>query len=789
MKRYASFSRRLLSLLLALISIFLLVSCTMPPPDPPVTPSDATYTVMVSCSTGVSVTSTNPLTVNEGDDAQFDVAFESGYVYKSSEGATYDSNTGKLTVSAVSKNTNIDLFAEEVDFDTTVTYRFYYFSASDIICSVASGSEVKAGDIITVKANNEEKKFVGWKFDGSSDYASTDTTFTFVAKPEYLSNDRITLRADFIDKKALYYDVNGGSVNSSSTNYLSTDYYKASMSSGKVKVVHNDRYYDMVECPFSFWDDGTFTRAGYVLKEYNTAADGSGTSYSLGSMIQPLSDGSLPTLYCIWEEETASAFFTYEDVTVERPSGVSEENAPLWVEQGVRITCYTGNESTVVIPEKLGGKYVISIGAGAFTNKSIDTLVMNKRLLTVEDGAFVGCDSLKTVYFCDNIYSMNDEALDAASYTSLTHMYVNACMAPRFSTNWGYFSIKLSRLLAPSDVDRVIVVAGSSTYQGLGTEYLEALLEKEYRVVNFGTTRTTHGTLYLEAMGKLAREGDVILYAPENSAYMFGESELYWKTLRDMETMLNLWRCIDLSNYTGFFGAYSDFNNSLDHGRYYMSGTTAEKVCEICYKTSGGMDKYGDYYHDSREVYCNDTNYTDTYCITLNEYVKSKNEGEWNDDSQKDHYDYANDTVYWSKITDEKYKTLMNKAIDAAKSSGADVLFAFAPADGTKLVAGAETIAWLNAYDSLISDTYNFDGLLGSAQDYIYDHKYLYNCAFHLNDYGRTYRTYMMYKDLCDYLEITEVNGIYDCGTDFSGCLFEEGSEDGLPLELWVPIQ
>ena len=534
-------------------------------------------------------------------------------------------------------------------------------------------------------------------------------------------------------------------------------------------------------------------------------------------MVQPLSDGSLPTLYCIWEEETASAFFTYEEVTIERPVTqqfnqdgepvydekgdlvfyeIKEEDSPLWVEQGVRITCYTGNESTVVIPEKLGGKYVISIGAGAFTNKSIDTLVMNKRLLTVEDGAFVGCDSLKTVYFCDNIYSMNDEALDAASYTSLTNMYVNACMAPRFSTNWGYFSIKLSRLLAPTDVDRVIVVAGSSTYQGLGTEYLEALLEKEYRVVNFGTTRTTHGTLYLEAMGKLAREGDVILYAPENSAYMFGESELYYKTLRDMETMLNLWRCIDLSNYTGFFSAYSDFNNNLVRGRYYKSATTAEKVCEMCYKTSGGMDKYGDYYHSARDKFTyletsgkEPSYYTDTYLITFNEYVKSKDEGEWNDDSQKDHFDYANDTVYWSKITDEKYKTLMNKAIDAAKSSGADVLFTFAPADGTKLAAGAENVAWLEAYESMISDTYNFDGLLGSVSDYIYDHKYLYNCAFHLNDYGRTYRTYMMYKDLCDYLEITEVNGIYDCGTDFSGCLFEEGSEDGLPIELWIPVQ
>ncbi len=786
MKRITGLSK-LLSIIMLFSLLLSIVGCAVPPPGNE-KPEDEKYTVMVSCSDGVSVTSTNPLSVKKGESAEFDVAFENGYIYKSSEGATYDSTTGKLTVSSVSKNTNIDLIAEEVGYDTSAKYKviLYRFDALDS-ATVTSGSEVNAGMVITVKANNLDKKFLGWTIKAVSGYASTSREFSFVAKPEYAENGTIMITPSYTDKAALYYDLNGGTLNTSSENYTATEYYTVKKEGARVKVVHKDRYFDVVECPFSFFDDNTFTRSGYVLREYNTKPDGTGIAYSLGSMIAPESDGSFPTLYCIWEKETRSALFTYETVTIQRPSKISAESAPLWVEEGVKITCYTGDESKVVIPEKLGGKYVVSIAEGAFTNKTLDTLVMNKRLLTVEDGAFVGCDELETIYFSDNIYSMKDEALDKASYSSLKNVYVNACMAPRHSLNWGFFAIKLSRLLASAELDRIIVIAGSSSYQGLGTEYLEALLDGEYRVVNFGTTRTTNGTIYLEAMGKLAHDGDVVLYAPENSSYMLGESELYWKTLRDMESMLNVWRCIDVSNYTGFFDAYSDFNNSTDHGRYYRSANSPEQMCEMCYKSSEGMNKYGDYLNDKRKVYCNDNNYTDTYLITLNEYVKSKNEGDWNDKEQNNHLDYSNDTLYWCKITDNQYKSLVNKAIDKAKSSGAKVLFTFAPSDASKLAEGAQSAAWLDAYETLILDTYNFDGILGSVEDYIYDHKYFYNCAFHTNDYGRTYRTYRMYADLSELLEISDLKDMYDCGTEFSGCLFEEGSEDGYPVTSWTP--
>ena len=74
-------------------------------------------------------------------------------------------------------------------------------------------------------------------------------------------------------------------------------------------------------------------------------------------------------------------------------------------------------------------------------------------------------------------------------------------MAPRYTnTGDGGFAVKLSRFLAARDEKKVVVISGSSTYQGLGTEYMESLFDGEYTVINFGTTRPRPGLFYLEAL-------------------------------------------------------------------------------------------------------------------------------------------------------------------------------------------------------------------------------------------------------------------------------------------------
>ena len=196
-------------------------------------------------------------------------------------------------------------------------------------------------------------------------------------------------------------------------------------------------------------------------------------------------------------------------------------------------------------------------------------------------------------------------------------------------------------------------------------------------------------------------------------------------------------------------------------------------------------NKYGDYLYSQRVGVS--SKYNDAYFITMNERIKSKFEGAWNDTqnqhANKDYTDPNNKT--WCSFTDPYYADQMNRAIALAKKSGAKVYFGFCPSDANAIVEGKDTAAALASYDKLITDTYEFDGLIGACANYVFDHTYFYDCAFHLNDTGRTYRTYRMYLDLASVLGILDLNTYTSVGTDFDGCTFE--NTDGVPLNNWTP--
>ena len=758
-----------------------------------------TYKVMLSVPEGVTVQGDNPITVTEGEDAEFRLSFASDCMYASVTHGRYMVGTRKVVISDVTKNINATLAVNRYDFDTSKTFMYMFNDTGKETSSVSDGMRVNAGIVISLSANDKSRRFVGWSvgasFVNGGRLISDERDYDMVLSPDLANASGVVyLYPNYTDTNLLYYNPNGGVINTGTANVTNSLYYTASTTTVQSETVLGVRmletYFSKLESYSSFYDDGTFTRDGYVLVEYNTKPDGTGDSYSLGSKVYFSPDEEYPTLYCIWAEDTPHDSFVYKDITISRPKGISAASAPNWVQNGIIITEYKGNEETIVIPEKIGDKHVIAIAANAFKNKDVKTLVLNRRIIKVENSAFIGCSSLETVYFPDGMYQMYNEAFDADTYKNFKHLYVNATMPPRYIAGLdGSHAVAMSRLLAAEDENRIIVIGGSSAYEGLSSEYLESLLDNDYRVVNFGTTRTTHCTMYLEAMSSLAHEGDVVVYAPENSAYQLGERELYWKTLRDLEGMINIYRYVDISNYTNVFTAFTSFNKGETgrNGRYSRTPQRYESIVEAITpdpnpdkSPTAVTDFYGDHDRADRKSYVNFDIYNpDVYYHTLCKRMKSRLDTNSSDMEQEklNKLDFMNENnTVWCSMDDPYYLDVMNRIITSAKSSGAKVYFGFCPTDGEALVPEAQNLEWIRAYDKLIEDIYVFDGSVGKCENYVYSRIYFYDNAFHLNDYGRTYRTYQFYTDLAQILGITDLYGITELGTGYNGCLFESGT-------------
>ncbi len=765
--------RKFLYLILLIIaSLFLLTACAEEEKE--------LVKIMVTADSGATVKSENPIEVEIGSDCEFEIEIGSTSLFLSATDGEFDPDTGKLTLKNVTERTNVIFKTEDVGYSTTEKVIYIFSGASGDKTSIKSLSKIRYGTSITLEAKNSSGIFAGWTYgmplENGGTLISTERKHTFKVVPDMVTGSAVRVFANYKNTNILYYNANGGIVDSSTQNMSTSEFYAAEVNGESVKITLSERFLNFSECANAFWNDGTFKREGYVLVEYNTKADGSGEAYGLGSKVYTMNGNDNTTLYCVWEK--VSEGFEYADFTFARPEDMKLAHSPEWNETGVIITRYNGDESKVVVPEVIDGKPVIAIAADAFVSKTMETLILPRHLLSVEDGAVRSCTSLETIYFPDGVYAITDNALDQDSYRNLKNFYVNASICPRFSANdeGGYFSVKLSRLLASEDKNRLIVISGSSSYLGLSTEYLEALLENKYRVINFGTTRTTHGTMYLEAMRRFAHEGDIVVYAPENSSYMFGETELYWKTIRDMEGMYNIFRYVDISNYKAVLSSFADFNKTY---RYKRLPSRYENMCTIKYG-----NKYGDRIEDGMAKYYDESEYSDSYYVTLNTRIKSKFDTvPWgNVEYHQNNRDYDNpDNNIWCSIDQPYMLELMNAAIDSAKSSGAKVYFGFAPTDAQSVVPASRNLEALAEYERTIMSLYHFDGLLGNAKNYIFERKYFHDCAYHTNDYGRVYRTYRVYLDFAELVDIKLVNGILSRGQNFEGCLFEPAS-DGTPV-------
>ena len=508
--------------------------------DPDVEGGDFKLMIKVSINvdenSNFRVLSENPVVIEAGTDAVFQVEINDGYKLSClSEQYEYDAETGTVTFKNIRFPKTLDV--------TAIEKMMYSFDLScdskkgSISSSVKSGGVYEEGTVIKITTiPKSDEMFVGYSSGALVKYGGVPIFYSNIY--EFTLTQDMKIFANFATEgsKMIVYNGNGGTVTGS-----------------KSDIIYTETIQDFYLCPNTLPEQGNFEREGYVLYGYNTEADGSGTFYGCGwNVVMP--ETNLQTLYCMWAKETDASKFKYS--LLNDGSGVKY----------AMIEKYTGNDENVVIPLTLEGCEVRIIKNNAFDSQKIKSVTFNRNIRAIMDGAFNGCSSLETIYMFDRVETITDESFKYCP--NLQKGYFLACVAPRHTNPLkddpasGSFSIKYERLITIKE-PMLVLVSGSSSTWGLNSFMLEEGLKGKYKVVNYGNNAYTTSIFYLEFISNFVDEDDVVLLAPEPISTQLGDNNAsrieLWQI---MESAYDAFQYIDLRNYEGLFNSFGAYNRN-----------------------------------------------------------------------------------------------------------------------------------------------------------------------------------------------------------------------------------
>lgn len=622
--------------------------------------------VMLALGEGVTVVGDNPVRVAPGEDAVFEVRVEDGLRLEEFEDEDIEYQNGLLTVPAVRMPRTVAVRSRPA-----VSYPFSL--TEGVSASVKSGEYAEGTKIrLFADGNNGKNIFIG--FSNGAMLRDGGELLSNDANCEITLSKETKVYANYAAEGAmlLIYHTNGGRT-SGGSNVMSVE-------------INNSVYI----CPNTLPDNGTFLRDGYILGGYNTEPDGSGRYYGCGWNVV-LPENKVADLYAVWVPETPASDFTYTKSS-----------------KDVTITRYNGKDETVVIPKKIEGLPVTTIGAQSFLGSTFKTIYISSSVKSVKDNAFVKCGNFTTLYLYDSVNIIKDAAFSGCS--NFSTIYLQAVIAPRYINGRnGTYQVKYERLMtAPSP--KLVLHAGSNVAYGVDSALLEQEIGNRYNVVNYGCNQSTPACFYIEVIAYWANPGDILIHAPEGfSRYQFGYNEMNTTTWQIFEGAFDAFSCVDLRHLVKFFDSFTEFQSA----RSGKAAVTYEHY------TSETVNQYGD-------------------------YIKQKTGTKYSPSVNSRSYDPA---VY------QKDYARINLAYDLCRAKGMEVWHSFGVVNIVSLKAASKTAEVQKTYIDGLKELLKIDAFISDLSNYIMDSKYFFNSDFHLNTAGSQIRTKNLAKDILAQLE------------------------------------
>ena len=464
------------------------------------------------------------------------------------------------------------------------------------------------------------------------------------------------------------------------------------LAEGKValETTFDTSYWQM---PFAREDDGTMRREGYVLLGYSFVPDGTGELIRPGYKYTLPDDSRMLTLYAVWQKETDPADFIVKE---------NDNNT-------VSISEYTGTDEVVYIPRQIGGKNVTHISGSAFMgNQNLREIHITPTVQKIDAGAMAFCPNLTKVTMYDSLLKVSDTVFSGSPVET-----VRLCAAtkPRYIDSGQTYGKKFERLMTTAGTERIIVVSGSSKHCGLDTDYMETLVHEDYSIVNFGTNATMSILFFLEAVQSYLTEDDILVYAPEQygpyAYYTNGNPVLPSSTYQGFATCYNLMERIDVSAYLEVFDAFAEYNAT----RMQL------QPCAWDSRTSS-IDEYGDYAHQRKQL--QDPNF---------------------------HFKANGDFRFNETVIPAEYLPNMNRVLDKAALSGAEIWFSFPPHNKNAVLKDSLNDAAYDGYMAFLTENVHAK-LISDVRNHIYEGKYFDDTDYHLNLIGREMHTKQLAEDL-----------------------------------------